>query len=134
SCFEVKTGKPVYEKERLGGSFTASPWSYGGKVFCLSEEGTTYVVRAGAEFELLGKNVLGEVALATPAVADGRLVLRTATTLYCVKKPCPARRPGRISPSPAAARRAGRAGRPRPPGRRRPPATASGPCPPRPWP
>jgi outer membrane protein assembly factor BamB len=87
SCFEAKTGKLVYERERLGGSFTASPWSYDGKVFCLSEEGTTYVVKAGAEFELLGKNVLGEVALATPAVADGRLFIRTVGGLYCVAKP-----------------------------------------------
>jgi outer membrane protein assembly factor BamB len=86
SCFEAKTGKVVYEKQRLGGSFTASPWSYGGNIFCLSEEGTTYVVKAGAEFELLGKNVLGEVALATAAVADGRLFLRTAGGLYCVAK------------------------------------------------
>lgn len=84
ACFEAKTGKPVYDKQRLGGSFTASPWSYDGKVFCLSEEGTTSVVKAGAEFELLGKNVLGEVSLATPAVADGRLFLRTREALYCV--------------------------------------------------
>jgi YVTN family beta-propeller protein len=84
ACFEVKTGKPVYEKQRLGGSFTASPWSYDGKVFCLSEEGTTYVVKDGNEFELLGKNVLGEVALATPAVADGKLYLRTRDALYCI--------------------------------------------------
>lgn len=89
SCFEVKTGKPVYEKQRLTGSFTASPWSYDGKIFCLSEEGTTYVVNAGSEFELLGKNVLGEVALATPAVADGRLFLRTSEALYCIEKPKP---------------------------------------------
>lgn len=87
SCFEARTGKPVYERQRLGGSFTASPWAYDGKVFCLSEEGTTYVVKAGAEFELLGKNPLGEVALATPAVADGRLFLRTAVALYCIKAP-----------------------------------------------
>lgn len=85
SCFEARTGKPVYERERLGGSFTASPWSYGGKVFCLSEEGTTYVVKAGPEFELLGRNALGEVALATPAVADGRLFIRTAEAVYCVR-------------------------------------------------
>jgi outer membrane protein assembly factor BamB len=86
SCFDAKTGKPLYERERLGGSITASPWSYDGKIFCLGEDGTTYVVKAGPEFELLGKNVLGEVALATPAVADGRLFLRTVTTLYCVQK------------------------------------------------
>jgi outer membrane protein assembly factor BamB len=87
SCFEAKTGKPVYEKERLAGSFTASPWTYDGKIFCLSEEGTTYVVKAGPEFQLLGQNVLGEVALATPAVADGRLFLRTVNGLYCIHKP-----------------------------------------------
>jgi len=86
SCFEAKTGKTVYERERLGGSFTASPWSYGGKVFCLAEDGTTYVVKAGPEFDLLGKNAIGEVALATPAVADGRLFLRTAAALYCIKE------------------------------------------------
>ena len=87
SCFEAKTGKPVYERERLGSSFTASPWAYDGKVFCLGEDGTTYVVKAGPEFELEGKNVLGEVALATPAIADGRLYIRTVTSLYCVQKP-----------------------------------------------
>jgi len=85
ACYEVKTGKLVYEKQRLGGTFTASPWSYDGKIFCLSEEGTTYVVKAGGEFELLGKNVLGEVALATPAVADRRLFLRTREALYCIR-------------------------------------------------
>jgi hypothetical protein len=84
ACFDVKTGKPVYEKQRLGGSFTASPWSYDGKVFCLSEEGTTYVVKAGKEFELLGKNVLSEVSLATPAIANGKLFLRTRDALYCI--------------------------------------------------
>jgi outer membrane protein assembly factor BamB len=86
SCFEAKTGKAVYERERLGGSFTASPLAYDGKIFCLSEDGTTYVVKAGTEFELLGKNVLGEVALATPAIADGRLFIRTAAAVYCIRK------------------------------------------------
>jgi len=87
SCYEAKTGKPVYERERLSGSFTASPWSYGDKIFCLSEEGITYVVKAGPKYELLEKNVLGEVALATPAIADGRLYIRTVTALYCIEKP-----------------------------------------------
>jgi outer membrane protein assembly factor BamB len=87
ACFEAKTGKPVYERERLGSSFTASPWSYDAKIFCLGENGTTYVVKAGPKFELLGKNPLDEVALATPALADGRLFLRTVTNLYCIQKP-----------------------------------------------
>ncbi|MEZ6143229.1 MAG: PQQ-binding-like beta-propeller repeat protein [Zavarzinella sp.] len=87
SCFEAQTGKTVYERERLGGSFTASPWSYQGKVFCLGEDGTTYVVKAGKEFELVGKNVLNEVSLATPAIANGRLFLRTREALYCISTP-----------------------------------------------
>lgn len=86
ACFEAKTGKVVYDRERLGGSFTASPWAYDGKIFCLGEDGTTYVVKAGPTFELLRKNMLGEVALATPAAADGRLFLRTVGTLYCIGK------------------------------------------------
>jgi outer membrane protein assembly factor BamB len=87
ACFDAKTGKPVYERQRLGGSFTASPWAYDGKIFCLGEDGTTYVVKAGAEFEILDRCPLGEVALATPAVADGRLFLRTVSHVYCIEKP-----------------------------------------------
>ncbi len=41
-------------------------------------------MKAGKEFELLGKNVLGEVSLATPAIANGRLFLRTREALYCI--------------------------------------------------
>jgi len=85
ACFDAKTGKVVYEKQRLGGSVTASPWAYDGKIFCLSEEGKTSVVQAGPEFKVIEQNDLGEVALATPAIADGRLFVRTTTMLYCVQ-------------------------------------------------
>lgn len=87
ASFEAKTGKPIYEKQRLGGSFTASPWSYDGKIFCLSEEGITHVIKAGSEFASLGENKMGEVCLATPAVSDGRLFIRTVSSLYCIQKP-----------------------------------------------
>lgn len=84
ASFEARTGKPLYEKQRLDGSFTASPWSYGGKIFCLNEEGATYVIKAGRKFELLERNDLNEVSLATPAVANGRLFVRTREALYCI--------------------------------------------------
>lgn len=89
ACYDAKTGEEVYGKRRLGGgasAFTASPWAYDGKVFCLSEDGDTFVVQAGRDFKVLGRNRLGEMALATPAVADGSLFLRTQTTLYCLRK------------------------------------------------
>lgn len=87
TCHNAKTGEEVYGKQRFSpsGSFTASPWAYNGKVFCLSEDGTTYVVKAGPEFELLELNKLDELCLATPAVAQGRLFIRTASKIYCLQ-------------------------------------------------
>ncbi len=88
SCYDAKTGKPVYEKKRLegGSAFTASPWACGGKVFCMSEDGDTYVVKAVKEFELLGKNRLDDMTLATPALAGGSLVVRTQSKVYRIEK------------------------------------------------
>ncbi len=66
--------------------FAASPWAYNGKVFLLSEDGDTYVVRAGPEFEILGTNTLDEMTMATPAVADGALFIRTQSHLYRIQQ------------------------------------------------
>jgi outer membrane protein assembly factor BamB len=87
SCYDARTGEPVYEKKRLGSSmFTASPWGYGGKVFCLSEDGDTFVIQAGRDFKVLGKNSLDEMTLATPALAGGSLFVRTQSKLYCLRQ------------------------------------------------
>jgi outer membrane protein assembly factor BamB len=86
SCYEARTGKLVYDRERLPGQFTASPWAYGGKVFCLSEEGDTFVVRAGPKFEVLGRNRLDEMCMATPALTRDGLLIRTLSSLVCVRK------------------------------------------------
>lgn len=85
ACFEAKTGKPVYEKQRLEGQFTASPWAYDGKVFCLSEDGDTFVIEAGKEFKVVGKNRLDEMCMATPAVVGDSLIVRTLGKLYRIK-------------------------------------------------
>ena len=86
TCHHAKTGDEVYGKKRFApaGSFTASPWAYNGKIFCLSEDGLTYVVKAGPEYELLGTNDLDELTIACPAVASGKLLIRTASKLYCL--------------------------------------------------
>jgi hypothetical protein len=87
-CHDARTGKQVYGRQRLamasgaGASFTSSPWAYNGKIFALSEDGDTYVIKAGSEFRLLGKNSLDEMTMATPAVARGSLIIRTASKLY----------------------------------------------------
>src|SRR5262245_7990830 len=86
TCNDALTGKVVYPLQRINttdtATFTASPWAYNGKVFALSEDGDTYVIQAGPEFRVLGKNSLNEMSLATPAVAGGSLILRTASKLY----------------------------------------------------
>lgn len=85
ACFDARTGEPVYEKKRLRGSFTASPWSVDGRIFCLNEAGVTFVIQAGAEYRMLGTNKLEEMTMATPAVAGGSLFVRTLTRLYCIR-------------------------------------------------
>jgi outer membrane protein assembly factor BamB len=89
TCHDARTGKEVYGRTRFpaGASFTASPWAVNGKLFFLSEEGKTYVVSAGEEFKLLHDNDLDELCLASPAVSQGNLLIRTASKLYCISKP-----------------------------------------------
>jgi outer membrane protein assembly factor BamB len=88
-CHDARTGQQVYGRQRLSADasgFATSPWAYNGKIFALSEDGDTYVVQAGPQFKLLGKNSLGEMAMATPAVMRGSLIVRTQSKLYRIGK------------------------------------------------
>ena len=89
ACFHARDGSVVYERKRLpdGRAFTASPWAAGGRIFCLNEYGTTYVVQAGDEYRLLHTNELAEddMCMATPAIAGDRLLIRTGARLYCIR-------------------------------------------------
>ncbi len=90
ACYRAATGETVYERQRIpkGGMYTASPWAYGDKVFCLNEDGVTHVFQDGDEFRWLHSNELAEddMALATPAISGDRLLLRTAARLYCLRQ------------------------------------------------
>jgi len=86
---DARTGKEIYGRQRItaeASGFTSSPWAYNGKIFAMSEEGDTYVIQAGSEFKVLGKNSLNEMTLATPAVSRGSLIVRTASKLYRITK------------------------------------------------
>ena len=86
--FDAKTGAISY-RSRLGreaGYFTSSPWAYNDRIFCLSEEGQTFVIAAGEKFELLHVNELGEMAQATPAIVGERLLVRTESALYSMRQ------------------------------------------------
>jgi outer membrane protein assembly factor BamB len=89
SCYDARTGKEIYTKERIDSkatAFTSSPWAYEGKIFCLSEDGDTFVVKAGPKFELLRKNSLDEMCMATPAIARKSLIIRTMSKLYRIEE------------------------------------------------
>lgn len=89
TCHDARTGKEIYGKQRIDQAttaFTSSPWAYNGKLFALSEDGDTFVMQAGPDFKVLRKNSLDEMAMATPAIANGSLYIRTAGHLYCIRK------------------------------------------------
>jgi outer membrane protein assembly factor BamB len=91
TCHDAKTGELVYDRTRFpqGATFTASPWAYNGKLFFLDENGTTYVMPAGREFEVERTNALDELCLATPSVSRGKLLVRTSSQVYCIGNESP---------------------------------------------
>lgn len=58
-----------------------------GRIYFASEDGEVLVVRAGREYELLARNEMGEVLMATPAIADGLLLVRGVATLHAIGVP-----------------------------------------------
>jgi outer membrane protein assembly factor BamB len=88
SRFDAKTGEQTYKTriDPAATAFTTSPWAYNGKLFCLSEEGQTFVIATGDKFQLLHVNALDEMALASPALVGERLLIRTESRLYSIRR------------------------------------------------
>jgi outer membrane protein assembly factor BamB len=85
TCADAETGKTVW-KQRLGGIFFASPVAGDGKVYIVSETGETFVIGAGREGRILATNNLDKRILASPAISNGKLFLRSDGTLFCIGK------------------------------------------------
>jgi outer membrane protein assembly factor BamB len=89
-ALNAKTGEEAFEQTRFPkrSGFTTSPWAYEGKIFCLNEDGVTYVMNAGAEFKVLHTNSLAEddMGMATPAIAGDRLLIRTSARIYSIRE------------------------------------------------
>ena len=83
SQYNVKTGEPTF-RARLGsgGSFAASPVAADGKVYFVSEDGDVFVIKAGPTYELLAKNAMGEVVMASPAIAGKMIIIRGQNHLF----------------------------------------------------
>jgi outer membrane protein assembly factor BamB len=83
TCLEAKSGATVW-KARVGGTYSASPIWAAGRVYFFDEEGETTVIEAGRAFKVLAENQLDDGFMASPAVADRTLFLRTRTHLYAI--------------------------------------------------
>lgn len=83
TCLVGETGKVVWQ-ERLGGRYYSSPVCVNGRIYCISREGEAVVIEAAEKFKLLGRNKLAEGSHATPAIAGGRMYIRTYNHLICV--------------------------------------------------
>jgi outer membrane protein assembly factor BamB len=92
ACWKCDTGKEQW-KQRLGGTFSASPVMVGATIYATTEEGETFVYGASTEkFVQLAKNKLGDEAFATPAICGGKIYMRVAhqqgqgrqEMLYCL--------------------------------------------------
>jgi outer membrane protein assembly factor BamB len=85
---DAKTGEETFKariSSKGGADFTSSPWAYNGKVFCISEQGNTYVFEAAEEYKLLHVNPLDDFVMATPAIVEDRLLYPPPTRLYCIR-------------------------------------------------
>ncbi len=86
SCYRAATGEPVYRRRvpESGGTYSASPVAAMDRLYLTNSEGVIYVVQAGAEFKLLAANEMGEALLATPALTEGMILVRTRSHLIAI--------------------------------------------------
>lgn len=87
TCFNAKTGETIYGKRlKKGASFSASPVAADGKIYFPDEAGDIHVVKAGPEFNVLAVNQMNETCMATPAISQGTLYLRTRGHLIAIQE------------------------------------------------
>jgi len=88
NVLDAATGKPIY-RARVGGggyTFSASPVAFGSRVLFVAEDGVSFVLETGDEYKEVAKNDLGEMSLASPAIAGDALYIRTQTKLYKIAR------------------------------------------------
>lgn len=85
-CYDLKTGAEVYRQRipHQGGGFSASPVASDGRLYLSAEDGDVFVVKAGPQFELLATNPVGELLMATPAVASGMMFVRAQHHVFAI--------------------------------------------------
>jgi len=83
NCFDAKTGDVLW-KERCGSHYSASLVHANGLAYLLADDGITKIVRPGVDLEVIAENPLGERCIASPAISNGQLIIRTEQNLVCI--------------------------------------------------
>ena len=83
SCVDAPSGNQIWQK-RVGGNYSGSPVRAADHLYCVSAEGEVVVLAAKDKFEQLSRHSLGEVCRSTPAIASGRMYLRTQSHLFSI--------------------------------------------------
>ena len=87
-AYDATTGEAIYKARfSQSGTFTSSPVAAGGRIYTGTEEGSIYVVESGPEYRELGVNDMTEPVMATPAIANGVLYVRTPSKLVAIGSP-----------------------------------------------
>jgi outer membrane protein assembly factor BamB len=88
TCLDAVTGEVRYEGGRppVPATFTASPVAFDGKILLTSEDGDTFVVKAGPKHEIIRTNTIGEPVYASPAIAEGKIFIRGEKNVYAIGK------------------------------------------------
>lgn len=87
TCFNARTGTIIYEKVIADiGAITSSAIASNGKLYYTDEDGNVFVIKAGTTYELIAKNSLNDIVMASPAISDDRLYFRTQHSLIAVGK------------------------------------------------
>ena len=85
SCVDALTGKVIWSK-RTEGTYAASPVYAAGKIYFSDIEGRSYVLKPGDEFTQLAENKLDAGCMASPAVVEGALIVRTKQAVYRIQE------------------------------------------------
>jgi outer membrane protein assembly factor BamB len=85
SCFEAQSGRRRWMKQ-LGRHHSASPMLADGRIYLTDDDGITYILKAGPDFEVIARNSLNDECYSSPAISHGHLFIRTNHYLYCIGK------------------------------------------------
>lgn len=83
ACYSATNGEPVWTK-RIGGNFYGSPVTAGDRIYCIDAEGEAICIAAADKYQMLGRSPLGQASHATPAIHQGKMFLRTESSLACL--------------------------------------------------